>query len=400
MNFTVPITTFFIGQIPQIIQPSYMNLIDISFLLIPLSTIFIIIKSVFSLQTANFKTLMLTIISIELMVIIGILHSMQVRSEVMRTENPYSKAIKDYNNRVRNFYMNEENWIKLPSHYMNATRPSDNPKLLFELKPNWTQVYDGSVVKLNETTISINSDGFRDREFNMTKPSGVFRIVSLGDSITFGMGVEANETYSKYLESILNANLTNNITYEVLNFGVIGYNTMQEVEQFRTKGILYDPDLVILSFCGNDIENNTRMQEIGASLSYKTYTGNESVDMLLNWGRVAEIYHEENKYKPFEEMFNPFVAEPLEELHNITKTLNITVVTMGTEDLGIDFESRVKEIAYRYDNFYYLDYTNLVRTVPREIVHVAYPYDYHYSAYMNKLIAEELFNFLVNNNLV
>jgi lysophospholipase L1-like esterase len=42
----------------------------------------------------------------------------------------------------------------------------------------------------------------------------------------------------------------------VLNFGVSGYNTQQEVEMLKAKGLRYDPDLVILAYCLNDRERN------------------------------------------------------------------------------------------------------------------------------------------------
>ena len=50
-----------------------------------------------------------------------------------------------------------------------------------------------------EITIKINSLGWRDREISLEKQEDTFRIVALGDSITFGWGVELNETYIKQL---------------------------------------------------------------------------------------------------------------------------------------------------------------------------------------------------------
>ena len=103
--------------------------------------------------------------------------------------------------------------------------PSNNFKLRFELKPNYTIKFDGYNVRLPKiTTISINSDGFRDKEYPLEKSKNTFRIIILGDSVTSGFGVENNESYPEILEAKLNA-LNNGINYEVLNFGVWGYGT-------------------------------------------------------------------------------------------------------------------------------------------------------------------------------
>ncbi len=96
---------------------------------------------------------------------------------------------------------------------------------------------------------SINSLGFRDREFNVTKPAGVFRILMLGDSYTEGYGVELGESFSKQLESMLNSN---GGQYEVINTGVGSYSPILEYLVLKYKGIELHPDLVILNFDWSD----------------------------------------------------------------------------------------------------------------------------------------------------
>src|SRR2546430_1564409 len=51
-----------------------------------------------------------------------------------------------------------------------------------------------------EMKVKINSLGMRDREYSVEKPKGTYRILVLGDSYTFGSGVQADETYAKLLE--------------------------------------------------------------------------------------------------------------------------------------------------------------------------------------------------------
>lgn len=100
------------------------------------------------------------------------------------------------------------------------------------------------------TYIHINGDGFRDNDYSLGKKAGVFRIMVIGDSFTFGMGVNLEGTYSKHLERLLNDTAK---TSEVINCGVIGYGLWQYLETLKRKVIPYKPDLVILGLFIDDI---------------------------------------------------------------------------------------------------------------------------------------------------
>ncbi|MGH7288517.1 MAG: SGNH/GDSL hydrolase family protein [Myxococcota bacterium] len=102
----------------------------------------------------------------------------------------------------------------------------------------------------------VNEAGFRDRNHPLQKPEGVFRIVALGDSVTFGYGVEEGESYPKQLEAVF-ARRSTSPRVEVLNFGVGGYNAYNEATQFADLGPRYEPDLVMVQFCINDLNDPT-----------------------------------------------------------------------------------------------------------------------------------------------
>jgi lysophospholipase L1-like esterase len=119
-------------------------------------------------------------------------------------------------------------------------RLSDDPALGYELQPG---APDG------ETTI--NSAGFRDREFPEQKPSGTFRIVALGDSVTFGQPEKPDESWPRALERLLEER-PSGPRCEVLNLGVTGYDVLQVAERLRTLGLRYQPDLVLYGYVLND----------------------------------------------------------------------------------------------------------------------------------------------------
>jgi lysophospholipase L1-like esterase len=132
-------------------------------------------------------------------------------------------------------------------------RTSPNPEMGHEHIPNSEAFLMGVPVK-------ISSAGLRDREFSLEKPKGVYRILVLGDSITFGWGVPQDKTFSKLLEQSLNKEPPPGRTgpFEVINTGVGNYNTAQEVAFFKERGQLYKPDMVLLAFFINDAEETPR----------------------------------------------------------------------------------------------------------------------------------------------
>ena len=114
----------------------------------------------------------------------------------------------------------------------------------------------------NWVTISINSQGRRDREVPTKKPAGTYRIAILGDSVAFGARVEAKHDFASQIEWTLNAR-DKSRCYEVLNFGVPGYGTWQELSALKEKALAYDPDLVILAFVMNDLFDNNQAGKVG-----------------------------------------------------------------------------------------------------------------------------------------
>ncbi len=98
----------------------------------------------------------------------------------------------------------------------------------------------------------ISSAGLRDREFTIEKPDGVYRIAAIGDSVTFGLFSDWTQTYPRRLESLLNESVPDGPQFEVMNFGVVGYNAVQIARQLETKVMSYDPDLIIYGYVLND----------------------------------------------------------------------------------------------------------------------------------------------------
>jgi lysophospholipase L1-like esterase len=103
-------------------------------------------------------------------------------------------------------------------------------------------------------TSRINSDGFRDAEYSIKKPNNTIRIAVIGDSYTFGHGLEnLYSAYPKVLENYLNKN-QKEINYQVLNFGFPGANVLDLYWILKYKVIKYNPDIIMYAYYPNDLE--------------------------------------------------------------------------------------------------------------------------------------------------
>jgi lysophospholipase L1-like esterase len=100
-----------------------------------------------------------------------------------------------------------------------------------------------------------NSRGIRGPEYSYKKNKNTFRILILGDSYSDGYTVEFNDLFSEVLSKKLNQP-KNNFQYEIINAGVAGYSTDQEMLFFETEGYKYEPDITILMYYENDHHQN------------------------------------------------------------------------------------------------------------------------------------------------
>ena len=124
-----------------------------------------------------------------------------------------------------------------------------DPVRLQRLAPGYTGWFGGVPVRINQL-------GFRDdREYSLEKSPRAFRILVLGDSVTFGHGSVWAHTYPYLLEQKLKA-WRPGIEWQVWNAAVPGYNTSQELAHLLDVGPRFQPDLVVVGFFENDFVGN------------------------------------------------------------------------------------------------------------------------------------------------
>jgi len=152
----------------------------------------------------------------------------------------------------------------------------------------WHQAEEG------EADIATNRWGFRDREWTEAKPANTVRVALLGDSFVDGLQVPIDSTWARVAESRLNeARAFGDSTVEVMNFGVSGYGTAQELQTLRFEVRRFAPDIVVLSFLpGNDVRDNGVRLKRDPGRPYFTLHGDSLVldpSFRTSRGRVPPV---------------------------------------------------------------------------------------------------------------
>lgn len=131
----------------------------------------------------------------------------------------------------------------------------------------------------------VNSQGFNERELPLVKPDGVWRVVVVGDSVTFGGGLAREDTYPRVAERILRER---GINAEIINCSVFGYDADQVAATLRHRGWQYAPDGVVYAAYTND-GDPTRLLQLGASMT-PIYVGDPGSALTASAQRRSALY--------------------------------------------------------------------------------------------------------------
>jgi hypothetical protein len=136
---------------------------------------------------------------------------------------------------------------------------------------------EGWYRKEGEAYVRINSDGLHDQEHAIAKPAGTFRIAIVGDSYCEALSVSREEAFWSVMARKLDeCGVLSRKKVEVINFGVSGYGTAQELLTLREQVWKYSPDLVLLAVTtNNDITDNSRVLKRTDDVPYFVFNGSQ-----------------------------------------------------------------------------------------------------------------------------
>ena len=124
--------------------------------------------------------------------------------------------------------------------------------------------YTGNMILKDQfdAALTTNSHGFRGRsELAIEKSDGVKRIAFIGDSFTFGWGVDDDEVFVSLFEEKFKGS---GKEIETINAAVYGYDIVQYREVFD-RLIKYNPDVIFLGFCLENDFNITPLKGSGSA---------------------------------------------------------------------------------------------------------------------------------------
>jgi hypothetical protein len=210
-----------------------------------------------------------------------------------------------------------------------------------KLRPNAEGLYR----KEGEAYVSINSDGLRDREHTKTKPANTIRIAVLGDSYAEALQVPVEKTFWSIMEKELNkCQQFSGKDVEVINFGVSGHGTTQELLTLRHRVWDYSPDIVVLTVTtGNDISDNSKELK---KVNYIPYFVHNGKGLALDKSYLTSFeYRLRNSWAArigYRIINNSRVMQILNEGRNIIRTYKLTkerqdvAKNLGNKELGLD----------------------------------------------------------------
>ena len=266
----------------------------------------------------------------------------------------------------------------LPFAAVINSHPSDD--IIYTLKPNLNDNFTGVNVKTN-------SFGMRSPERPIIKPSVTFRIALMGDSFAFGWGVDIKSGFAQVIEDLLNQDLNGSPKVEVLNFGIPGYSTFQEVALFQERALQFEPDAVLVFLVDNDFDFpffiKDSSKESGLVQSFSLSRIDRSNAPLLNAQKAA--MKDKGPVKSLTRLIqltDPLhipvylAVNPRRDWRNIMKKLSkLHETSLHFLEFGAEFEEIVKKNGY----------TDKDLNLPKD----PHPTALRHSIY-GKLIAQEL----------
>lgn len=269
--------------------------------------------------------------------------------------------------------------------------PSGGLKYFYEPKAN-------TIEKVNEWSLyqgvyTINSDSLNERfDYSVDKPEKTYRIITLGDSFTYGLYVDTKDNWPERLEDLLNNNNQFNCQnfnkFEVINLAVHGYDIQYNVERFKKRGEKYKPDLVIWFI----VDPLRITDKINALLSSKI------VDKLRKDNDLEKI----NSYYPWRMAWQQIVKEfGVDGILNFQRSSLLEFNKLYQGPLlfvyGDWIEKSYQEAFDKYLNKYHKKNWSLTISIPSEN---HFPTDGHPNQKGHQKIAEEVFGYLRENKLI
>jgi hypothetical protein len=251
--------------------------------------------------------------------------------------------------------------------------------------PSWLHV---------KPTYHINNDGLHEEiDYSIEKPPNTFRIVTVGDSFTFGLFLDTQKSWPRQLQKIINTSRCKQ-KIEVINLGLGRYDAQYEAERFVRKGVKYNPDLVLWLLKDNEFLYINELMNPLLTKYEKIFIPQKERNNTssLLWKKVLESAQQDYLKQVTTSNINNIGLRSLSLINNAyTGPTIILTLPEYSKD------SRVKELLdtfiKRHQNWKLKSLPNIIRlggTFPES----------HPNEKGNTMIAEDVYSYLNTTNII
>jgi len=217
-----------------------------------------------------------------------------------------------------------------------VARESDRVALLRRFSPSLPAQFAGNP----RWRIALNSRGDRNEEISETVAPSTIRIACIGDSWTFGMNVNQDDTYPRRLAAHLNEARPAQ-KFDIVNFGVLGYSSFQGLALLKERVLAFHPAIVVVGFAMNDSEvSGARDKDVEAMpAKTKLVRGKDAAESLETYKLL--------KYLALTVKFHPrTVADYLKEENGPHESgpVNYDELEQWTRVSPRDYDANIREI--------------------------------------------------------
>src|SRR5581483_3745791 len=226
----------------------------------------------------------------------------------------------------------------------------------FEPKPNRTIVPKNPLLHYHLESQTINADSLNERyNYAIEKAPDTFRIITLGDSYTYGLYMQTKDNYPEKLEDMLQKLQCKGIKkFEVINLGFGGYDIQYEVKRFEKRGEKYNPDLVLWFLKNDDFGQIAEVMNKKLAAYKKEMIESEDMDE----------YYKEGKFTPWggkvtKELLQSFGEKQLLDyqknaLHKIDTYYKRKLLIFSFSSLKKQYKNVIEDfVKSRSDSYFY-----------------------------------------------
>lgn len=270
-----------------------------------------------------------------------------------------------------------------PEHPLNIRHNIDGP-LKYILKSNESTWIDEGVrgTEIPAYYVETNSKGLREEKFSSEPPENTTRILVIGDSYTYGWGINRSERFTDRFERSLNTDYRQN--FQVLNAGIPGTGMHDFYLFLRERGVSYSPDYVVVPFQKGDSISTVDTDRLKAEAKSRMPENSTRQEVRE---KIEEIKKQRYENKPLE---NSSLTREMLEIDSIARKNGIKPVFYLTRPLDNKDKAFIKN--WETENDIILFYPpKEMHENPGSRYEIS-PKDVHYNSEGHKVLYRKFYN--------